>query len=79
MTQISTAKFKENEYQLLQFNLKNGVANIIIDNAPVNALSGRLIKELKQLLNDLSTDKNVKVIIFDSINQDFFIFIECLQ
>jgi enoyl-CoA hydratase/carnithine racemase len=73
MTQISTAKFKENEYQLLQFNLKNGVANITIDNAPVNALSGRLIKELKQLLNDLSTDKNVKVIIFDSINQDFFI------
>jgi len=73
MTQISTAKFEENEYQMLHFNIKNGVANITLDNAPVNALSGKLIKELKQLLNDLSTDKNVKVIIFDSINPDFFI------
>jgi len=73
MTQISTVKFKENDYQMLYFNIKNGVANITLDNAPVNALSGKLIKELKQLLHDLSTDKNIKVIIFDSINPDFFI------
>lgn len=73
MTQISTVKFKENKYQMLHFNIKNGVVNITLDNAPVNALSGKLIKELKQLLHDLSTDKNVKVIIFDSINPDFFI------
>lgn len=73
MTQISTVKFKENEYQMLHFNIKNGVVNITLDNAPVNTLSGKLIKELKQLLHDLSTDKNVKVIIFDSINPDFFI------
>lgn len=73
MTQISKVKFKENEYQMLHFNIKNGVANITLDNGPVNALSGKLIIELKQLLHDLSTDKNVKVIIFDSINPDFFI------
>ncbi|MBB5645502.1 enoyl-CoA hydratase/isomerase family protein [Pedobacter cryoconitis] len=73
MTQISTVKFKENEYQMLHFNIKDGVANITLDNAPVNALSGKLIIELKQVLNNLSTDKNVKVIIFDSINPDFFI------
>lgn len=73
MTQISTVKFKENEYQMLHFNIKDGVANITLDNAPVNALSGKLIIELKQVLNNLSTDKNVKVIIFDSKNPDFFI------
>lgn len=73
MTQISKVKFKENEYQMLHFKIKDGVANIILDNAPVNALSATLILELRQLLNDLSTDKKVKVIIFDSINPDFFI------
>lgn len=73
MTQINTVKFRENAYQMLHLNIKKGVAYITLDNAPVNALSGKLIKELKQLLKDLSIDKNVKVIIFDSINPDFFI------
>jgi enoyl-CoA hydratase/carnithine racemase len=73
MMQINTVKFRENAYQMLHLNIKKGVAHITLDNAPVNALSGKLIKELKQLLKDLSTDKNVKVIIFDSINPDFFI------
>ncbi|WP_158800197.1 enoyl-CoA hydratase/isomerase family protein [Pedobacter sp. L105] len=73
MTQISTVNFKDHEYQTLHFKIKNGVASITLDNAPVNALSGKMMKELKQLLNDLSTDKMVKVIVFDSINPDFFI------
>ncbi|MET4137780.1 enoyl-CoA hydratase/isomerase family protein [Pedobacter sp. UYP1] len=73
MTQINTVKFKENAYQMLHLNIKKGIANITLDNAPVNALSGKLIKELKHLLKELSTDKNVKVVIFDSINPDFFI------
>jgi enoyl-CoA hydratase/carnithine racemase len=73
MAQIITSSFNEKDYKLLYLNVQNGVANITLDNAPVNALSGKLIKELRQLLNDISIDNDVKVIVFDSANPDFFI------
>ncbi|MEZ2443907.1 enoyl-CoA hydratase/isomerase family protein [Chitinophaga sp. RCC_12] len=59
--------------KLLHLTIENGVANITLDNAPVNALCGSLIKALKQLLGELSYNKDVKVIVFDSANPDFFI------
>ncbi|SHN42421.1 enoyl-CoA hydratase/isomerase family protein [Chitinophaga sp. CF418] len=73
MEQISTSIFKEKNYKLLHLNIENGVASVTLDNVPVNALSGKLIKELRQLLSDLSKDNDVKVIVFDSANPDFFI------
>lgn len=59
--------------KLLHLNIENGVASITIDNAPVNVLSGALIKALQQLLGELSGNSEVKVIVFDSANPDFFI------
>jgi enoyl-CoA hydratase/carnithine racemase len=58
---------------LLHLNIENGVANITLDNAPVNVLSAPLIKVLRQLLGELSNNNDVKVIVFDSANPDFFI------
>jgi len=65
--------YKEKNYQTIHFLIQHGVANITLDNAPVNALSGQMIKELQQLLADLSLEKAVKVIVFESANPDFFI------
>ncbi|SEV95210.1 Enoyl-CoA hydratase/carnithine racemase [Chitinophaga sp. YR573] len=59
--------------KLLHLNIENGVANITFDNAPVNVLSASLIKALRQLLGELSNNNDVKVIVFDSANPDFFI------
>ena len=59
--------------KLLSLYIENGVANITLDNAPVNVLSGALIKALQQLLGELSKNNDVKVIVFDSANPDFFI------
>ena len=61
------------DYQQLHIKIQDRIANITIDNAPVNVLGGKLIKELTQLLGHLSTAEDVKVIVFDSINPDFFI------
>lgn len=58
---------------LLQLSIANGVANITLNNPPVNVLSGSLILALKQMLNELSDNNDVKVIVFDSANPDFFI------
>lgn len=57
--------------KLLHLHIENGVANITFNNPPVNVLSGSLMKLLTEVLNGLSSD--VKVIVFDSANPDFFI------
>lgn len=73
MTRIENIEFKGKSYTTLHINVSNSVATVSLDNAPVNALSGKMMKELQQLLKDLSEDSLIKVIVFDSKNSDFFI------
>jgi len=61
------------EYNLFSISVTKRVANITLNNPPVNVLSGKMMKELRELLGDLSIDPEVKVIVFDSLNPDFFI------
>ena len=68
-----TANYNGKEYQQLHIKIDDRVASITLDNAPVNVLGGKMIKELTQVLGDLSGDTAIKVIVFDSINPDFFI------
>lgn len=56
----------------IPFRSENGIATITLDNPPVNVLSGRLMKALKNLLSDLAKNADIKVIIFDSANPHFF-------
>jgi enoyl-CoA hydratase/carnithine racemase len=73
MTQIENIEFKGKSYRTLHINVSNSVINVSLDNAPVNALSGKMMKELQQLLKDLSEDALIKVIVFESKNPVFFI------
>lgn len=73
MEQVKKNIFKERDYQFLGIRIEKGVATISINNGPVNALSGKLIKELHQLMKDISKDTSIKVIVFESANPDFFI------
>ncbi|MGY0041022.1 enoyl-CoA hydratase/isomerase family protein [Pedobacter sp. NJ-S-72] len=73
MTQIENIEFKGKSYRTLHINVSNSVVNVSLDNAPVNALSGKMMKELQQLLKDLSEDALIKVIVFESKNPVFFI------
>jgi enoyl-CoA hydratase/carnithine racemase len=57
----------------MHIEVSNGTAIVNLDNAPVNALSAKMMKELQQLLKDLYYDTLVKVIVFESANPDFFI------
>ena len=59
--------------QLLHLTIADGVATVRLDNPPVNALSGRMMLEMQQLLGDLAARQEVKVIVFESANPDFFI------
>jgi len=70
---MMTANYNGKEYQQLHIKIENRIANITLDNAPVNVLGGKMIKELTQLLGEISVDTSIRVIVFDSINPDFFI------
>lgn len=60
-------------FQLLHLAIADGVATVRLDNPPVNVLSGKMMKELQLLLRDLAARKEVKVIVFESANPDFFV------
>jgi enoyl-CoA hydratase/carnithine racemase len=68
-----TANYNGKDYQQLHIKIQDRIATITLDNGPVNVLGGKLIKELTQVLAELSLNNDVKVIVFDSISPDFFI------
>lgn len=62
-----------NSFQLLHLTIADGVATVLLDNPPVNVLSGKMMQELQWLLRDLAARQEVKVIVFESANPEFFV------
>jgi enoyl-CoA hydratase/carnithine racemase len=46
---------------------------VTLDNPPINLMSPEMISGLQQLMGTLEADKEVKVIVFDSANEEYFI------
>lgn len=57
----------------LTINRQDGVATVTIDNPPVNVLDVRLIGELHLLLASLRDETEIRVIVFESADPEFFI------
>lgn len=60
-------------FKLLKVRIDKGVAFVTIDNPPINLLTMRLLMELNKLARKLNNDDEVKVIVFDSADPEFFI------
>jgi enoyl-CoA hydratase/carnithine racemase len=50
-----------------------GVATVTIDHPPINLLDAALIRDLAQVGVDLEAEPNLRVVVFESANSDFFI------
>ena len=61
------------EYKLLAIAVANGVATVTIDNPPINLFDMPLIEEMIRLGVELKADDEVRVIVFESANPEFFI------
>jgi enoyl-CoA hydratase/carnithine racemase len=59
--------------KLLKIRIDHGVAFVTIDNPPINMLSLKLIAELSSFARKVEKDDDVRVIVFDSADPDFFI------
>lgn len=60
-------------YKCLKTRLDRGVLFVSIDHPPINLLDSQLIEELDQLSREIEADDDIKVIVFDSADPDFFI------
>jgi enoyl-CoA hydratase/carnithine racemase len=56
MSLMNTSNSKELDYDFLSIGIEKGIATITLDNQPVNALSGRMMQELHQVLHQLAKD-----------------------
>ncbi|PTM86502.1 MULTISPECIES: enoyl-CoA hydratase/isomerase family protein [Streptomyces] len=60
-------------YSTLRVSSEHGVARIVLDNPPVNALGITMMRELRTVLDALKDDPSVRVIVFSSADPEFFI------
>ncbi len=59
--------------ECLRVGAEAGLATVTIDHPPINLLDAALIRDLARVGADLEGDSNVRVVVFESANRDFFI------
>ena len=60
-------------FKFLKIRIDQGVAFVTIDNPPMNLLNMELIVEFSRFQRKVAKDDDVRVIVFDSADPDFFI------
>lgn len=58
--------------ECVQFERKNGVAHIILNSPPANAMSAELMQQLDTAVKKAKEDKDVRAVIFRSTLEKFF-------
>jgi len=61
------------DYRFLHVAASDGICRATIDHPPLNLLDTPLITEIGRLARELSTDDDVRVLILDSADPEFFI------
>ena len=61
------------DYQCLRIRIDRGVAFVTIDHPPINLFDAALIRDIDRVGRELEADDAVRVIVFDSADQEFFI------
>src|ERR1700733_5118258 len=46
---------------------------VTIDNPPINVMGPEMVREFQEVIGVLETDKHVKVVVFDSAVDDYFL------
>jgi len=60
-------------YNTLEVQVSGQLANVIIDNPPVNVITAEFFADLVSLFDELSADPNLTVVVIKSKNPDFFL------
>lgn len=60
-------------FSTISLSQQESVLRVTINNGPINLMNPLMVQELFQLAGYLTTDQDVKVVLFDSADPDFFI------
>lgn len=60
-------------FSTLHVSTADGIAEIVLDNPPVNVISAVMMRELADALGELAANPNVQVLVFSSANPEFFL------
>src|SRR3954468_7305575 len=60
-------------YQTLKVRTDDGIARATIDHPPINLFDGAMIVEMDRFSREAEADDDVRVVVVDSANPDFFI------
>jgi enoyl-CoA hydratase/carnithine racemase len=60
-------------FETFTLSKADGVMTISLNNPPINLMNGKMVEELFQLTGGLRQDPDVRVIIIESANPDFFV------
>jgi enoyl-CoA hydratase/carnithine racemase len=61
------------DYRLLHVTVTGGICRVTIDHPPINLLDVALIDEISCLTTELASDDDVRVVVVDSADPEFFI------
>jgi len=61
------------DYQLIRVTAEGGICRATIDHPPINLLDLQLLDEIDRLTQDVADDDEVRVLVVDSADPDFFI------
>ncbi len=60
------------DYQRLRIAVSDGICRATVDNPPINLLDANLIPELARFAQQVGSDDEVRVVVVDSADPDFF-------
>jgi enoyl-CoA hydratase/carnithine racemase len=61
------------DYSLLRISVDGGICRATLDNPPINLADLALILEIDRFAQEVGADDNVKVVVVDSADPDFFV------
>ncbi len=61
------------DYKVWKIEVKNSIAWVTIDNPPVNLINMAFLVDMERFFNQVKTDDDVKVIVFQSADPEIFI------
>lgn len=60
-------------YECFRISRDGGIATVVVDHPPINLLDALMMKELSRLGQELAADPDVRVVVVQSANPEFFI------
>ena len=70
---ISTASPSVKSAQLRVTRRSPAYWRVTFDNPPINVMGPEMVREFQEVINALEADENVKVVVFDSAVEDYFL------